>query len=259
VKNRIKGLSGLRIRLGLPTLTFLFALLFGGVVAFAQAPTVPDLTGTYEGIVKVPDQPEGKVSIELKTEGGKISGRAIHGQRIIEVTEAKFENGTLTLKFGKDHMFIAKVDGDKLVGEVTDGTQKIPLELKKLTPAATAAPATAPAAAAPAAAAPAGAAPAGAAFNLNGQWDGVADANGQPFPFLLTLKVDGENVTGSSSSQLGDASVKSGSWKDGKLSFQLEGQNGVISMSATVIDGKLSGEYDYAGQLQGRWVAVKKN
>ena len=229
MKNRIEGLGG--SRLAVLAITFLL----GSVVAFAQGATAPDLTGTYEGIVKVPDQPEGKVSIELKSEGGKISGRAIHGQRIIELTEAKFENGTLTLKFDKDHMFIAKVDGDKLVGEVTNGTQKIPLELKKVTPAAT------------------------AAFNLNGQWDGVADANGQPFPFLLTLKVDGENVTGSSSSQLGDASVKSGSWKDGKLSFQLDGQNGVISMSATVIDGKLSGEFDYAGQLQGRWVAVKKN
>jgi hypothetical protein len=30
-------------------------------------------------------------------------------------------------------------------------------------------------------------------------------------------------------------------------------------MSATVIEGKLSGEYDYAGQLQGKWVAVRKN
>jgi len=76
---------------------------------------------------------------------------------------------------------------------------------------------------------------------------------------LLTLKIDGENVTGGSSSQLGEAQVKSGTWKDGRLSFQLEGSNGTIVMSATVIEGKLSGEFDYAGQLQGKWVAVKKN
>jgi hypothetical protein len=122
------------------------------------------------------------------------------------------------------------------------------MELKKVTPAASAAPATA-----------AVAAPATAPVNLTGEWDAVADANGQPFPFLLVLKVDGENVTGSSSSQLGEATMKSGSWKGGKLVFQLEGENGVISMSAVVIEGKLSGEFDYAGQLQGKWVAVKKN
>src|SRR5690242_17841899 len=108
MKTRIKGLSALRIRVGLFLLTFVF----GGVVAFAQTTTTPDLTGTYEGTVKVPNMPEGKVSLELKNEGGKITGRAIHGQKIVEVTEAKFENGTLTLKFDKDHSFVAKVNGD---------------------------------------------------------------------------------------------------------------------------------------------------
>jgi hypothetical protein len=229
-----------RCRLGLLTLTFLL----GSIVAFAQG--TPDLTGTYEGIVKMPNAPEGKVSLELKSEGGKITGRAMHGPKTIEITEAKLENGTLTLRFDKDHGFVGKIDGDKLVGEVNDGPQKFPLELKKVMPAAAAAPAAAPAAAAP------------AADNLNGQWDAIADANGQPFPFLLTLKVEGDKVTGSSSSQLGDSVVKDGSWKDGKLAFQLEGQNGTISMSATVIEGKLSGEFDYAGQLQGKWVAQRK-
>ena len=231
----------LRSRLGLLILTFLL----GSIVALAQG--TPDVTGTYEGTVKMPNGQEGKVSLELKTEGGKITGRATHGPRTIDITEAKMENGTLTLHFDKDHAFVGKLDGDKLVGEINDGPQKIPLELKKVTPAAAAAPATPAAAAAP------------AAFNLNGQWEGVADAQGQPFPFLLTLKVEGDKVTGTSSSQLGDSVVKDGSWKDGKLAFQLEGQNGTISMSATVIEGKLSGEFDYAGQLQGKWVAVKKN
>ena len=238
--------SKLRTRLGLLTLTFLL----GSLVAFAQA---PDLTGTYEGTVKMPNMPEGKVSIELQSEGGKITGQAHHGPKTIPITEAKFENGMLTLNFDKDHKYVAKVDGDKLVGEVSDGTEKFPLELTKVKPAAPAAPATPAAPSAPATPA------APAAFSLNGQWDGVADAQGQPFPFLLTLKVDGETVTGNSSSQLGESVVKDGSWKDGKLAFQLEGQNGTISMSATVIDGKLSGEFDYAGQLQGKWVAVKKN
>lgn len=231
----------LRSRLVLLTLTFLV----GSIVAFAQG--TPDVTGTYEGMVKMPNGQEGKVSLELKSEGGKITGRAIHGPKTVDITEAKLENSTLTLHFDKDHMYVAKVDGDKLVGEISDGPQKIPLELKKVTPAAAATPAAAPAAASP------------AAVNLNGQWEGIADAQGQPFPFLLTLKVEGDKVTGTSSSQLGESVVKDGSWKDGKLAFQLEGQNGTISMSATIIEGKLSGEFDYAGQLQGKWVAQKKN
>jgi hypothetical protein len=223
---------------------FILTFLLGSIVAFAQG--TPNVAGTYEAMVKRPGSTtEEKVSLELKTEGGKITGRVTHGPKTVEVSEAKLENDTLTLTFDKDHKFVGKIAGDKLVGEATDGTQKIPLELKKVTPAAT------PAAAAPAAAP--------AVVNLNGQWDAVADANGQPFPFVLTMKIDGENVTGNSSSQIGDATIKSGSWKDGKLALQLEGQNGVVTLNATVVEGKLSGEFDYAGQLQGRWVAVKKN
>jgi hypothetical protein len=225
-------------RIVLLTLTFLL----GSIVAFAQGPNV---TGTYEGMVKVPNGPEQKLLLELKSEGSKVTGHAQHGDKRIDITEGKFENGTLTLVFdAKEHTFVGKVDGDKITGEAVDGGQKIPLELKKVTPAA--------------AAAPAAAAPAAGAVNLNGQWEAVADANGQPFPFLLTIKVDGETVSGGSSSQLGEATLK-GTWKDGKLVIQVDGQNGTINMSATVIDGKLSGEYDYSGQLQGKWVAVRKN
>jgi hypothetical protein len=221
------------------TLTFLL----GSIIAFAQA-TPP--TGTYEAMVKIPNRGEEKVTLEIKNEGGKLTGRVTHGPKTLDSTEAKLDNGTLTLNFGEGRILVAKVDVDKLIGEVTDGPEKIPVEFKKVTPAA--APATA-----------AAAAPAAAPFKLDGNWDGVADANGQPFPFALTLTVEGETVTGSSSSQMGDAVVKSGTWKDGKLSFQLEGQNGTITLTGTVIEGKLSGEFDYAGQLSGRWVAVKKN
>ena len=229
------------------TALLILTFLLGSVVAFAQG-TPANLSGTYEGMVKRPGADvEEKVSIELKSEGGKITGRATHGQKTIEVSEAKFENGTLTLSFDKDHKYTAKVDGDKLTGEITDGTQKIPLELKKVTPAAAAPPSST------------AAEPASSTVNLSGTWDGVADAQGQPFPFTLTLKVDGETVTGNSSSQLGEATIKSGSWKNGKLSFELEGQSGVITMSAVVIDGKLSGEFDFSGQAQGKWVAVRKN
>jgi hypothetical protein len=223
------------------TLTFLL----GSIIAFAQA-TPP--TGTYEAMVKIPNRGEEKVTLEIKNEGGKLTGRVTHGPKTLDSTEAKLDNGTLTLNFGEGRILVAKVDVDKLIGEVTDGPEKIPVEFKKVTPAAAPAPAT-----------PAAAAPAAAPFKLDGNWDGVADANGQPFPFALTLTVEGETVTGSSSSQMGDAVVKSGTWKDGKLSFQLEGQNGTITLTGTVIEGKLSGEFDYAGQLSGRWVAVKKN
>jgi hypothetical protein len=221
----LKGLKHLKIA------TLLLTFLLGATVALAQ----DNVSGKYEGTIKSPDE---KISLELKSEGGKISGRLQNGQKSLDSSEGTLTNGNLRLLFDKDTSFSAKVDGDTIAGE----WQKRVFELKRV-PAAAAAPAT----------------PAAATTDLSGQWEAVADANGQPFPFLLTLKVEGEKVTGSSSSQLGEATIKEGSWKDGKLVINLENQNGIIAMSASVIEGKLSGEFDYAGQLQGKWVAVKKN
>jgi hypothetical protein len=222
---------------------FVLTLLLGSSVVLAQ----DTLSGKYEGTIKTAGAAEEKVSLELKNDAGKITGRLMKGETAIDISEGTLAATKLSLKLGaaaKDGMINAVVDGEKIMGDWIAGSAKRTLELKKVgAAAATAAPA-------------AGAA---AAVNLNGEWDGVADAQGQPFPFLLTLKVDGANVTGSSSSQLGESQIKKGTWKDGKLVFELEGQNGVISMSATVVEGKLSGEFDFAGQLQGKWVAVKKN
>ena len=210
-------------------------LALGTAVAFGQ----DSISGKYVGIGKSAGAADAELTLELKNEGGKITGSLISGQTKTEISEGTLLDGKLTLKLGeaaKDGVLTAKVDGDTLVGEWVAGSQKKALELKR--------------GAATAAAAP---------VNLSGTWDGLADANGQGFPFTLTLKVEGEKVTGGSSSQLGESNISEGTWKDGKLSFQLNGQNGAISMSATIVEGKLSGEFDYSGQLQGKWVAVRKN
>jgi hypothetical protein len=223
--------------------TLLLTFLLGATVALAQgtAPATTDLSGKYEGTIKTPD---GRVTLELKSEGGsKVWGVLREGQTSFESADGSLEGTKLSLRIGKDVSITAVVNGDQIAGELVQGGQKRAFEVKRVPAAAAAAPAT----------------PAAAATDLSGQWEAVADANGQPFPFLLTLKIEGEKVSGASSSQLGEAPIKEGSWKDGKLVIVLENQNGVINMSAGVIDGKLSGEFDYAGQLQGKWVAVKKN
>jgi hypothetical protein len=213
----------------------LLSLMTCSAVAFSQTA----LPGKYEGVAKTAGAADIPITLELKDNAGKIGGSLMSGQNHMEISEATLMEGKLTVRLGaeaKDGVLNAKVDGDKIVGEWTAGTQKRAVELTRVAAVAAA-----------------------ASVNLSGQWDAVADANGQPFPFLLTLKVDGENVSGNSSSQLGESPIKTGTWKDGRLNFQVESQNGVISMSASIVDGKLSGEFDFSGQLQGRWVAVKKN
>ena len=216
----------------------IIALFATGVIAQQQSPpqAPPDtLSGKYEGVAKSASG-EAPVTLELKREGTKITGRAVLGQTVAEISEGTFADGTLTLKFvGKEGSLTAKVDGDKITGDWVNDARKGTVDLKKVVPAAAAAP-----------------------VNLSGEWEAVADANGEPFPFNLILKIEGEKVTGSSSSQLGESVISSGTWKGGQLNLSIESPNGVIAMTAAVIDGKLAGVFDYAGQLQGKWVAVKK-
>lgn len=219
---------------------FVLTFLLGASVALAQ----DTVSGKYEGTLKTAGAADEKVSLELKNDAGKISGRLTKGETAIDISEGTLTEKKLSLKLGaaaKDGTINAVVDGESITGDWIAGAAKRSLAVKKVPAAA--------AAAAPAAT---------AAVNLNGQWDGIADVQGQSLPFLLTLKVEGETVTGGSSSQLGESTVKNGTWKDGKLVFELESPNGVISMSAVVVEGKLSGEFDASGQVQGKWVAVKK-
>jgi hypothetical protein len=176
-----------------------------------------------------------QITLDLKNEAGKVSGRLTTAQGSSEISEGAVTDGKLLLKFGaagKDGALTGQIQDEKLSGEWTAGTQKRAVELKKVV-----------------------AGDAGA--SLSCEWTALADTQGG-FPFSLSLKIDGERVTGSSSSQLGESNISSGSWKDGKLNFVLDSANGPITMSATVVDGKLVGDFDYAGQLQGKWVATKK-
>jgi hypothetical protein len=234
----LKGMTSVKKAISsISSITLLLLLASAAVMAQAPADT---LSGKYEGTVKTAGAADAQATLELKNDGGKVSGKLVSGSSTLEISEGTLADGKLTLKFGaaaKDGLLNAKVEADKITGDWISGSQKKSVELKKVGAAA--------------------AAPA-AAFDINGQWEAVADAQGQPFPFTLVLKVEGESVSGSSSSQLGESKIKTGSWKDGKLAFELEGQNGTITMSAEVVEGKLAGQFDFAGQLSGKWVAVKK-
>lgn len=245
--NRMKALKSAAV---------FFLLLLSPLAVLAQngapatkPPTADQFAGNYKGSAK---SPEGDISLtmEIKSDKGKLSGRLVTPQGEQPFTSGEVVEGKLTLKFGSAGsagLLALQRRDDKLVGEWKAGAKTLPVEFQKV-PAATDPPVTevkkSP--------------EPSAAELLTGEWDASADAQGQAFPFSLTLKVDGEKVTGSSSSQLGDSTISSGIFKDGKLAVVLDGSNGQITLVATVIDGKLVGDYDYAGQLSGKWVAIKK-
>jgi hypothetical protein len=201
-----------------------------GVMAQGEKPR-PSLTGKYQGTAKSGTDVL-NITLELVDDHGTFTGSVTTQFGNFKIVKGKLADDVLTLETegnGTTGEFTLKAKEDKLVGELKSKGGAGAVELRKVAP-----------------------------DEISGEWDAIADAQGQPFPFSLVLKLDGDKVTGSSSSQLGTSNISSGNWKDGKLAVVLNGDNGQIALVATMIDGKLSGDYDYAGQLQGKWVAVRK-
>ena len=225
-------------------------VLFGQSGAPATKPPAADqFAGNYKGNAK---SPEGDMSltVEIKSENGKMSGRLVTPQGEQPFTSGEVVDGKLTLKFGSAGsagVLALQLRDDKLVGEWKAGAKTRAVEFQKV-----------PAASEPAVAEVKKSPEPSAAELLSGEWDAAADVQGQAFPFSLSLKVEGDKVTGTSNSQLGNSTISSGSWKDGKLVLVLDSANGQTALIGTLVDGKLVGDYDYAGQLQGKWVATKK-
>ena len=206
------------------------------------------LSGKYEGVAKSEQMGDIPLTVEIKNDNGKLSGKIDSPQGPAPITGGTFDNGKIVMKFdagGNEGTVTAMLDGDKITGKWELGGQGGSLELKRASMVAATPAATTPAA--PAAGDP-----------LTGDWDASADAQGTAIPFTLKLKLEGDKVTGSSDSAQGSVPLSKGTWVGNKLTFSLDTPNGSIGMTGMIKDGKLVGEFDFAGQMTGKWEATKK-
>ncbi|HEX6189562.1 MAG TPA: hypothetical protein VFZ40_15885 [Pyrinomonadaceae bacterium] len=210
-------------------------MLIPGLVAQAQVPNQTpqsSFAGKYEATV-TGETGEQKITLEVLEDAGKFSGSLTTARGSFKIIKGQVAEGVLTLEIekpgGGSGPWTLRQNGVNLTATFSEAGKDMTVEFRRMV-----------------------------ADEISGEWDAVADASGQPFPFTLTLKLEGAKVTGSSVSQLGNSNISEGSWQDGKFAVILEGGSGKIALAATMIDGKLSGDYDYAGQLQGKWVAIRK-
>ncbi|HXG64224.1 MAG TPA: hypothetical protein VNO70_03895 [Blastocatellia bacterium] len=236
-------------------MALLMMTLFVGATAVLAATNDP-VTGKYEGVAKSPQLGELPLTVNLKNEGGKLSGAIETPNGPAQITSGTFSpDGKVTMKFdagGNEGVVNAMLKDGIITGTWTLAGMEGTLELKKAVGAMPAQPAQ-PAASAPAT----GATGAAAGDPISGEWDATADANGQTIPFVLKLKLDGEKVTGESVSDQGATQINNGAWKAEKLSFQLDTPFGLITLTGTVKEGKMTGDYEVSGQT-GKWEAKKK-
>jgi hypothetical protein len=217
-----------------------------------QATATDNLSGKYEGVAKSDQLGDIPLTVEIKNDNGKLSGKIETPQGPAAITSGTYADGKVTMKFdagGNEGTVTATVAGDKITGKWELGGQGGALELKRAG-AVMAGPA-------PAAPPSAGSVPA-AGDPVSGEWDAAADAQGTSIPFTLKLKLEGDKVTGTSDSAQGSATLSKGTYTAGKLSFSLDTPNGAIGMTGVIKDGKIVGEFDFAGQMTGKWEATKK-
>ena len=230
-----KGMISMKKKIMLSAIG-LALLLIPGLVAQAQVPNQTpqsSFAGKYDATV-TGETGEQKITLEVLEDAGKFSGSLTTARGSFKIIKGHVADGVLTLEIERPGgppggMWTLKPNGANLTATFADGGKDMTVEFRRMV-----------------------------ADEISGEWDAIADASGQPFPFTLTLRLEGAKVTGSSVSQLGNSNISEGSWQDGKFAVILEGGSGKIALAATMIDGKLSGDYDYAGQLQGKWVAIRK-
>ena len=89
---------------------------------------------------------------------------------------------------------------------------------------------------------------------ISGKWSGAANSPQGTVTLQLSLKVDGEAVTGEIGSDQGSQEIKDGTWKENVLTFTTN-YNGVpVVMKGGVKDGKIVGDFSYnAGEVVGTW------
>jgi hypothetical protein len=171
------------------------------------------------------------MTLQLADEGGKYSGQLVTPQGQFEIVKGQLADGLLSLDLdlkGSPAKLSLRHREDKLVGEFSRAGQSETIELKKID-------------------------------EITGEWEAVANINDQNYPFALSLKIEGDKVTGGSSSEVGNATITKGVWNNGRLVLELLGGGGaIILLDATLKDGNLMGNLDFNGQAQGRWVAVRK-
>jgi hypothetical protein len=93
---------------------------------------------------------------------------------------------------------------------------------------------------------------------ISGEWDATLIADDNNRQLTLTLKLEGDKVTGSfESTHLGSGAIKNGSWATNKLTITVETSHAPVTLTGALQNGKLAGEWD-AGHMQGKWEAKKK-
>lgn len=211
------------------------------------------ISGIWDGTFRIAGA-SAPVTLELKLRGKKVTGTASSAHTGPgTVTNGTWSNNKLscTLVFAKHESIVVtgSLKDGKLSGEFrTEGMVGSWDAARRASSAATKNSAIVSSGASISSADP-----------ISGEWRGTLQAQGSSAPVTLRLKLDGDKVTGTSDSEhLGAGTLSKGTWMNKRLTFTLDVNNGAITFTGELKDGKLAGDFEATNGMRGTWEARKK-
>ena len=100
------------------------------------------------------------------------------------------------------------------------------------------------------------------ALDVSGEWAMTVNTDNGQIPVTLVLKQEGEKVTGTIRSEMGEQ-VLEGTMKEKTLSFAFpyatpDGTSMTVTMTGIVDGTSIKGSFDAGGMMTGEWTATKK-
>ncbi len=223
----------------------------------AQSQNGSPANGAWDVIMNTPQGAQNfraELIIEGETLKGQLKrGNAPQGLPVTGTAKGKEVSFNYSVKFQEMDMKITMtgtIEGDAVKGMVDfGGLAQDEWSGKRASAAAAAAPAAPAAAAAPA-----------SAGDLTGTWDGEVETSAGSGTPTLTLKQEGDKLTGTYKGQLGEFPL-TGTIKGDvvEFSFKVSGQvEGTVIYKGTVSGKTMKGSIDLAGAATGTFKATKK-
>jgi hypothetical protein len=100
-----------------------------------------------------------------------------------------------------------------------------------------------------------------ARIDVTGAWDTTLESPQGPMQVVTTFKQDGENITGTQASPMGEAPLEGtlvGSDIKYTIKIDMQGQQATITFTAKIDGDAMTGTFDFAGMGSGNWSAKRK-
>lgn len=207
--------------------------------------SLQSVAGRYEGTATTEYGPS-TVTGDLRVSDGVLTGSLASSFGPLTVTGGSLTGEAIVLNVdmdGRAGTVSGLFRGGKIEGQWALGADSGSFSMAKV---------------AETAAAPAAGAAASGADPLTGDWNAVMDVAGNQRAFTISMKLDGEKVTGQIGSEQGSVPLDGG-WANGTLTLSVSLPNGAFTMTGTFDEAKLVGTFSFGdAQFTGGWAAERR-